>query len=366
MRPSSKRCGFTLVELLVVIAIIGILVALLLPAVQAAREAARRMQCSNNLKQIALACHNYESSYKKLPSLQSGTGTICQFRQRFAMGLFYQTLPYTEQQPLYDDLEKLQLEPWNADPLYLTQLQHLQCPSDTGRQDPTNNGRTRTLCSYAGCIGDNYGMSQVVQGATEERNNNALCDQKLTIYNRGIFGRSTYHTFADNTDGTANTIMLAERSRPDRVNSKGASLLIAGAIATFSPLSCKSQWTGQQYINPALIFTADTHPGYRGLQGNTFFIGMNTILPPNSAVCTIATGTVSPHWFPGLWTATSEHPGGVQVSMVDGSVRFISNTVDAGNQAAIAPAATGSGPSPYGVWGALGTRASGEPTLLSD
>jgi prepilin-type processing-associated H-X9-DG protein len=209
-------------------------------------------------------------------------------------------------------------------------------------------------------------MSQVIQGGTEERNSATIANQKLAINNRGIFGRSNYPPISEITDGTSNTIMLGERSRPSSVNSKGAAVLIAGQPATFSPLSCKAQWNGQFYINAALIFTSDTHPGYRGMAGNAFFCGMTTILPPNSAVCVIGSGTVSPHWFGGLWTATSRHPGGVQVAMADGSVRFISDTIDAGNQAVIAPAANAGGPSPYGVWGALGTKQGSEAAQLSD
>ena len=71
-------------------------------------------------------------------------------------------------------------------------------------------------------------------------------------------------------------------------------------------------------------------------------------------------GSASPHWFPGMWTAGSEHVGGVQACMADGSVHFISSNIDAGNQAAIAPLGSGGGRSPYGVWGALGTKAAGE------
>lgn len=366
MRTQFGRRGFTLVELLVVIAIIGILVALLLPAVQSAREAARRMQCGNNLKQIALGCHNYESAYKKLPSMQSGSGTVVSGQQRFAMSGFYQILPFCEGQPLWDQIEGIQLEPWNGHVLYGTRLNHLECPSDTGRLDPSGAGRTRGLLSYAFCAGDNYAMSQIVQGGTEERNSQPLANQKLMIQNRGIFGRSNYCTFAEITDGTANTIMIGERSRPEYINSKGAAILIAGQNATFVPLTCQVEFNGRTYNNAGLIFTADTMPGYRSYAGNAYFAGMTTILPPNSAVCLIGSGTVSPHWFGGLWTEASEHPGGAQIALADGSVRFIADTVDCGNLGIIAPAPTATGPSPYGVWGAMGTKAGGEAKAMPE
>jgi prepilin-type processing-associated H-X9-DG protein len=96
------------------------------------------------------------------------------------------------------------------------------------------------------------------------------------------------------------------------------------------------------------------------MAGNCFFSAMTTILPPNSAVCNIGQGSVSPHWFPGVWTATSEHPGGVQIALADGSVRFISDTIDTGNLGAVAPAADAGVRSPFGVWGAMGTKSAGE------
>ena len=363
-RSCPRRIGFTLVELLVVIAIIGVLVALLLPAVQAAREAARRAQCANNLKQIALGCHNYESTYGSFPAMQGGTGTVVASGQRFCVGGFYFTLPFCEQQPLYDQLTTLNAHPWLNHALYRTRLSYLECPTSVGHQDPSSAGRTRTLSSYAFCSGDNYAMSQVVQGGTEERADAALANRKLPIRNRGVFGRADYTRIAEVIDGTSNTMLLGERTRPFSRESKGAAALIAGDPATFSPLTCAVQWNGIRYVNPSLVFWSDTQPGYRGMAGNAFFAAVTTILPPNSAVCVIGSGSVSPHWFGGIWTATSHHPGGVQIALVDGSVRFISETIDAGNQGAVAPPADSRSASPYGVWGALGTKAGSESRQL--
>ena len=360
-RKSTPR-GFTLIELLVVIAIIAILIALLLPAVQQAREAARRSQCKNHLKQLGLGCMNYESTFRHFPAMQGGTGTVVAGFQRFAMSGFYMLLPFTEQDSHFKAIKQNNLEPWNGNTLYSRRFPFLECPSDTGEADPSDATRTRTLTSYAFCAGDNYAMSQVIQGGTEERNSAAIANQVLPINNRGIFGRGNYPKMSAVRDGTSNTIMLAERSRPHAPDAKGAVALIAGSTATFSPLSCKVQWNGRTYVNPALIYTADTHAGYRGMAGNNYFVGMTTILAPNSAVCCVLSGTVSPHWMGGLWTSTSEHQGGVHVAMADGSARFISDSIDAGNQATVAPAENGSGRSPYGIWGALGTKNGNEPS----
>ena len=356
--------GFTLVELLVVIAIIGILVGLLLPAVQAAREAARRMQCGNNMRQQALGVLNYESAFKKLPSMQAGNGNVVQTQQRFCMSGWWAILPYVEGQSLFDQINSLNggfgLEPWNGNAAYRRRAAWLECPSDSGDAEPVDANRNRGLTSYAFCVGDNLAQSQLTPPGVEERNNLALALRKLPIYNRGMFGRASYHPLGTVRDGLSNTIMLAERQRPRIVNSKGSVVLIAADPATYAPLSCKAQLiNGQSYINPALIFTGDTLPGYRAWAGNAYFNGVSTILPPNNAVCMIGTGSVSPHWFAGIWTPTSEHTGGVQVAFGDGSIRFLNDNIDSGNLASVAPTLNSSG-SPYGVWGALGSKNGGE------
>ncbi len=376
-RGRCKAAGFTLVELLVVIAIIGILVGLLLPAVQAAREAANRMQCSNNLKQQALALHNYETAFRRFPAHMTGSGNMNSPNppgtiggQRGAYAGWYPLLPYLEQGALFQSLEAAQIVPWadnaSSSPvtaMIATNMPFLRCPSDAGDTDPSRPQRTNTLSSYAFCVGDNYASSQVAPG---ERNNAALAIQKQPINNRGIFGRYFYPTIASISDGTSNTLALGERQRPHTRTNVGMVTAVAGNIASLQPIVCRATLLRRDYIDAAAIPTGDNAPGYRGFGGNCYFAAFTTILPPNSASCLIAEGSISYHHTNGIWSAGSDHTGGAQFAMADGSVRFISDSIDSGNLAVVAPSLSSGVVSPYGVWGALGTKASGEPTTLPD
>ena len=371
----QRRSGFTLVELLVVIAIIGILVGLLLPAVQAAREAARRMSCGNNLKQSGLALHNYESTYKRFPAHMMGSGNMFTGAasgtiggQRGVYSGWHALLPYAEQGPRYDALETAQIVPWADNPagnflLIAQPLPFLQCPSDNGELDPSRPQRTNTLSSYAFCAGDNYASSQVAAG---ERNNGPLAIQKQPINNRGIFGRYNYPKLATITDGTSNTIALGERQRPVSLQNIGSVTAAVGTVASFQPIVCRATTVGKNYIDVSLVPTGDNAVGYRGFGGNAYFAAFTTILPPNSASCLFAEGSISYHHTNGIWTPGSEHTGGAQFAMADGSVRFISQTIDTGNLATVAPAANGGGLSPYGTWGALGTKSGSEVATVPD
>ncbi|MCA9128165.1 MAG: DUF1559 domain-containing protein [Planctomycetales bacterium] len=364
----ARRVGFTLVELLVVIAIIGILVGLLLPAVQAAREAARRMQCSNNLKQLSLAALNYESAYQRFPSRQQGSGTIRTQAQRMRMSGFATLLPFIEQTALWNQIQGPQqnTNPWSA--WYANNgnnMPHMGCPSDPGwgsTRDPNNRVARGNNC-YAFNAGDCYARGAWHDQA--ERDNTNLSIQRPTIHTRGVFGRHTYYKIGSVTDGTSNTLAFSERRVPTSQTGKGMVAWSAGDVDVYVPLTCRTLWSGNQYGGAGYVrFNSDTQAGHRWADGSAFFHAFTTILPPNTAVCLIGNSAAwqatGGHYGPGIWTPSSEHTGGVNCSYVDGSVHFISQNIDTGNLGVIAPPEVGGGPSPYGVWGALGSRSAGE------
>jgi len=350
-----KSRGFTLVELLVVIAIIGILVALLLPAIQAAREAARRSQCTNNLKQLALAVTNYADTFKAFPQKKAGPqiGGCVLSNGNFGSG-WMRLLPYYEQQAIYDTWASPQTYGGNNYSAfgpcmwdgtagvyqpYLEQVVTLLCPSDgaAARKLATDRGRT----SYMFSVGDTVSYDYNDTGTNGARV-------------RGPFGNGqNAFRFADIIDGTANTAMLSERLfASDSWVVRRGNVHTYANVAT-SPGTCLTQIdpaNPRRYISSASV----TNWAGRWDHGSTSHLAFNTVLAPNGPACGSTNNDDSSH---GVWPASSEHPGGVIIAMCDASVRFISDSIDAGNPLA---APVTSGPSPYGVWGALGSRDGGE------
>ena len=349
--------GFTLVELLVVITIIGILIALLLPAVQAAREAARRSQCVNNLKQLGLAHHNYESTYKVFVYRKGGTtgGAANQSNQGRLSG-FIPLLPFIEQKPMYDRIMAGDpaapntqgpaawsgWAPWDISP------GNLNCPSDP---TPFNVTTTR-LNNYAFCAGDQYvGIA----------GNASL---------RGIFGNGgTCVTVAEIRDGTSNTIMMSERCKgnmgitavaANQVETKLGTAVGQGGILT-APNACYAVASGQYFAAGTQV---KVRFGTLWTDGQPERCGFNTILPPNAPGCTDdANVNADSGYNPSglLAPPSSRHPGGVNCLFADGSVRFISETIDTGNLGVPQPS---TGMSMYGVWGALGSKQGGESVAV--
>ncbi|GAB6185476.1 DUF1559 family PulG-like putative transporter [Thermopirellula anaerolimosa] len=371
-RFGIERRGFTLVELLVVIAIIGILIALLLPAVQAAREAARRSQCTNNLKQLGLALHNYHDVNNMMPFICGGTGgdtltggtwttsfgtynnwcTTC--TSAYRLSGFVVLLPYMEQKPIYDKFASRNFSPGGwvdvAGSGVYDKIPGFFCPSDGTAQTYARPGR-------------NYMMSM---GDWTMQHHDA---ERQVRNPRGPFGtfRSARRpgelfNFAAVTDGLSNTAAFSERIVGQNVaDVKGgfaqSAYVMPGStglpgMLSIVPLDCKTTpISGKRYVTPG----GGDVTGRYWSDGSMVASGFNTILPPNSSSCT-ASGTASQESRI-LAPPTSNHPGGANVAMLDGSVRFVSETIDTGN---LSLGLVDSGMSNYGVWGALGSRAGGE------
>lgn len=363
MSRTRRRMGFTLVELLVVIAIIGILIALLLPAVQAAREAARRSQCTNNLKQLALACHNYHDTFKVLPPRQGGTGVYWGGdgvnTNTARLSGWVMLLPFFEQQALYDQIKgpltvgTVTYPAWGPttasdSPAYTpwtVQVNALVCPSDGAvtAKAATNAGRN----NYRFSVGDSINRAWGRNGPP-----------------RGLFGHhytaASAISFATITDGTSNTVMLSERlfgqdSIMIRQGYAQAALEPADSVR-MAPAPCLAM------IDPAnpRQYTGTTYgwSGRRWANGFPAYVGFNTVFPPNSPSCVSNNSSETCNF---VIAPTSNHPGGVNVAMGDGSVTFISETINAGDPTLIEVTM---GASPYGVWGALGSKAGGESVTL--
>ena len=370
-RTSRRSEGFTLVELLVVIAIIGVMVGLLLPAVQAAREAARRMSCSNNLKQLALAVHNHHDTYKAFPPAshdvrwqQKLNGTNSWDRLSFMTHL----LPFIEQQPLFERIEPFIAaggRPWNymdnsVTPAvpgpFGTNVATLRCPSDSVQISFDDVKPT----SYHANRGDIFLNS----GDHEWRG----------AFSNGTRGQCD---FAKIKDGSSNTAMLGEVVI-GRQNGPPMQQPLKGGVATnvnimvggpFSPSVCMAvRGPNNTLANATSVQNSWGNGGWgagrRWGDSLNLFTGFFTVLPPNGPNCAWdnAERTAQP-------PISSEHPGGAHVAMCDGSVKFISDSIDTGNLSASMPtdpanSRTYSGPSLWGVWGAVGSIAGGEPVQL--
>ncbi len=401
MRAAHGRMGlggFTLVELLVVIAIIGILVGLLLPAVQAAREAARRMSCSNNFRQLGVAIHNYHAAYKQLPMHGGGTWVNgipvdSNLTNRMDLSIWVALTPFFEQQAVWEQISNPMVnsggtpDPWPAmgpetdagdyEP-WMTEIPTLRCPSDPGVGLP-GFGRT----NYAACLGDSvHYMDRGPLGIVSK--GDASNPPTISLSNlsthavqaraacRGAF--VSHHTtkFRDVRDGLSNTLFageiatdLGDRDKrtmpalqndapPETVRDEPDLCVHEGLIDPTRP---------QFWIQgtPPTLANGDEGRGYRWAASGAAFNGFNTILPPNREVCFGA--GINGH---GVAPASSRHQGGVHVMMGDGAIKFITDSIVGGvvHDGNVWSSGTGeSAPgsqSPYGLWGALGTRASAE------
>lgn len=327
-QAQASRRGFTLIELLVVIAIIAVLMALLLPAVQSAREAARRSQCKNNLKQFGLALHNYHDSMKVLPKAsysvnpplagpRAPTPTVASTANSYGSSGFsvhVMLLPYMDQKGVWNQ--------WNRDQLY----------TDNTVGNPTNLtlNNTNRIAGFL-CPSDSRFPSGQV-------GNNNYCVSTgpqtswvaSAISNVGAFHLNYTVNLGDFKDGTANTIAMAERVVGDNVaatfsyGETNVLALVGITAASVKPTAAQAEAYG-------LACTASyaTHRSAVGREWagptpeHTMF---NTMVPPNWRYpnC-VATNSGAND---GIYGARSQHPGGVHHLMADGAVRMISNGID--------------------------------------
>jgi len=337
LRQARRYTAFTLIELLVVIAIIAVLVALLLPAVQQAREAARRSQCKNNLKQLGLALHSYHEVFNFFIDLRGGPNDGAN-RNGDEVG-FVQMLPYIDQAPMYNLLPKQGMPNvcWDSSFLpWKTQIGTFMCPS--APVPGTWTGAPVMLKCYKLCVGttiqDNYA------GVTN-----------------GLFGFSFaggHKGLRDITDGSSNTIAMAETAvgpAPGSTRTVLGQVVYGVAGIETNPLLCRATASGSVYLGGNNI--SSWGQGTLWPFGHPGWSAVTTVLPPNSASCTGGPfgDNMSNSW--GIFTPNSWHTGGAQVLMADGSVRLISENINCGNYGA------GSPPS-FGLWGALGTVSGGE------
>lgn len=324
---ASHAQGFTLIELLVVISIIGVLIALLLPAVQAAREAARRAQCSNNLKQIGLAILNYESAHGSFPM-----GNVAQGRQadncdRY-MGHTWQNyiMPFMETSAVYNSV--------NFDRVYnsLVQVTAFQlkisaylCPDDSTSVDLTSQGHIVTMqTSYAAM----RGLTENLFHSWGEEPDAPNADRCGKIDGEGVFGTNIAYRIADVTDGTHGTIMVGETSRFR--NEPPNSPFNFGSV-------------GGSFIGPDWTQSGPYWPGDIRITSGAFAVPRINAKPVTSGgpVCLKDVGPfASPQYGNSLgWVDSpdcldlgqfgfrSNHPGGANFAFADGSVRFLKETI---------------------------------------
>lgn len=355
---TQVRTAFTLIELLVVIAIIAILVAILLPAVQQAREAARRSQCKNHLKQFGLAIHNYHDIYNAIPhactqaggSIGGNPNNFRRFSAHFAL------LPQMEQKALYDQsvahLETTgDTAPWHGGvPAVSTQLSFQLCPSDSKADGPEDRP---SQTNYMFARGDNawdYNPGWHGNGGRGVRG--------FFLGNRDDGQQGGPRRFADVVDGLSNTVAMGERIKAKGFSTRvqdGATTTTVDQGGRRNPSLCLAA-VGQGGVYTNLGNGSGARlAGVRTYDGAPPFTQVTTILPPNSPSC--KHGNDNAHDRDGIMTMTSQHAGGVNVLMGDGGVRFINENIDSGDLT-VEPVT--SGPSPYGVWGSLGSVNGGE------
>ncbi|MDR2171759.1 MAG: DUF1559 domain-containing protein, partial [Planctomycetaceae bacterium] len=400
--------GFTLVELLVVIAIIGLLIALLLPAVQAARESARRMTCSNKMKQMALACHNFHDTYNRFPNFANdiilASKGCCDF------SFYYVLLPFLEQEPLFNKVVSLcpgkpqfscvsTANTTTPDVLAVTRmkLSFLLCPSDTN----TTLWREgdNLMANYRGSLADivvrvgDAGYARATRSWLRQTGDGIRGNTQHYVIKNGAS-----ITFDNISDGSSNTVMFLEGlvwdKTPDHTSGANYKSNLARDNPNHTldlnriPNECYVAKGNGNRLNSGWFTVRNTNEvqlGYRAqVSYATFGSGIFTLLPPNSPSCALSSG----YW--GGVSASSNHTSGVNTAFIDGSVHFITDAIKTQNfdikmnfvnrtaqggtqfDAPEVPIAANNGASgiiagqqfSYGIWAELGSINGGETVTL--
>ena len=364
LKQSPKQKAFTLVELLVVIAIIGILIGMLLPAVQSVRESARRTQCANNMRQLALAVHNYESSRMEFPVNQVGSGASSAASGTFGSGHYswiVPLLPFFEQQNVYQSFN-LRINNGDADTYKVssshpnalavsTEIPGLMCPSNAVR--PDNSVIFGDANPAPGSYASNAGWPSASSGIAGERTGSSYSGVIPIVHpsNPLPWHGSDRLGFNSVTDGTSNTALLSERliqtaSSDDEVRN-GDERLLSFHIEDREEVLADTvdQITTEHSLLHFHSFES-SHIGRSWSSGWSMAAPTyQHVQPPNG---------FSAHYDDSIdggdhvVAASSNHPGGVNVAFVDGSVHFISNSVSQEN------------------WWALGSRNDGQTLDLDN
>ena len=342
--PWRPKCAFTLVELLVVIAIIGVLIALLLPAVQAARESARRLQCVNHLRQLGVSLHNYHAALQEFPT---GTEVRADSNQSFFSEVafanaFTLLLPYLEASNLQDQYHFDRA--WHMQDAHVVaqSVEVFSCPSNGGKPNPVKEKAVQIFGALANSpLGRGDGRMGLTDYVLCKGVNDAFCNspQNIPASERGMFDYRLRVRVADITDGTSHTLAIGEGAGGPHwplcadpgclIANEG--LPVPSSDLTSEPFYARQWWVGAgnaRFLQDSLKLSTAGHLACTIEPLNkspvTQFL-FDDEADPNDCGGTLTLGAGNSHRVPNF---RSDHPGGVNFLKADSSVHFIDESVD--------------------------------------